>query len=395
MKDSLVIEGQHEQPVPDEYDELLGYSAEFLAGLLCPHSAMCHQRFELVVDELAFIGHPVCAEDDGAWRFRPEKHKSASRGRGSRKGATQSPRAEDDGTTPDAAAKDLPPSSGTWLQTFHFVIVLDLPDPSSSATGNIAKYFDTVYEQAVFAMTAVMYQEQVLHNLVETECDKLGALKEDYIKQGAHIVTFSLKKSIINVSLGKTFSAYLDDALKVSSIASAMKILYDSIKDRAVAQLTIHEFPLELQLPPQLDALLHNEDPLENDYADREGDDDEYGAASWGPEMSFAWRLPALAPWKSLLRLDDETEPELYMKLRGPQLSAEDREVAEQLLKFLDMASVTLTLADMASLLDWDLESQVFPTVRWLVHHRRAKIVDVVHPGLKTVFTLPQKLPAL
>lgn len=45
----------------------------------------------------------------------------------------------------------------------------------------------------------------------------------------------------------------------------------------------------------------------------------------------------------------------------------------------------------MASLLDWDLESQVMPTVRWLVQHRRAKIVDTVHVGLKTVFTLPSK----
>ena len=45
----------------------------------------------------------------------------------------------------------------------------------------------------------------------------------------------------------------------------------------------------------------------------------------------------------------------------------------------------------MSSLLDWDLDTQVYPVVRWLVEHRRAKIVDVVHPGLKTVFTLPPK----
>lgn len=49
------------------------------------------------------------------------------------------------------------------------------------------------------------------------------------------------------------------------------------------------------------------------------------------------------------------------------------------------------SLADMAGLLDWELESQVLPTVRWLVQHRRAKIVDIVHAGLKTVFTLPPK----
>lgn len=43
----------------------------------------------------------------------------------------------------------------------------------------------------------------------------------------------------------------------------------------------------------------------------------------------------------------------------------------------------------MASLLDWDLDAQIYPTVRWLVHHRRAKVVDLVHAGLRTVFMLP------
>lgn len=45
----------------------------------------------------------------------------------------------------------------------------------------------------------------------------------------------------------------------------------------------------------------------------------------------------------------------------------------------------------MASLLDWDLETQIYPTVRWLVHHKRAKVVDTVHAGLKTIFTIPPK----
>ena len=45
----------------------------------------------------------------------------------------------------------------------------------------------------------------------------------------------------------------------------------------------------------------------------------------------------------------------------------------------------------MASLLDWDLDNQIYPIVRWLVLHRRAKIVDTVHHSLKTVFTLPPK----
>ena len=42
--------------------------------------------------------------------------------------------------------------------------------------------------------------------------------------------------------------------------------------------------------------------------------------------------------------------------------------------------------------MDWDLERQVYPTVRWLVYHRRAKIVDTVHRGLRTVFVLSSKI---
>ncbi|KAH8100833.1 nitrogen permease regulator of amino acid transport activity 3-domain-containing protein [Cristinia sonorae] len=369
-------DGSADSSSSELYSHVLGYSAEFLAGMLCPHKSMCHQKFELVVDDLAFTGHPVCVDADGTWRFKPEKPKMAPRGRGSRKG--QSPQVDEKALTPEKNGEvKRSQQEQSWLETFHMVFVLDLPDPSSSQSGNLSKYFDTIYEQIAFTMTAVLYQEQILHNYVETECDLLGTLENDHIDKG------------------KPFADFMSQALKASSIASAMKTLYEAIKDNTIARLSINEFPLELQLPPYLDELLHNDDNTALD-AQEEDEFEVGGVQSWGPEMSFAWRLPSLAPWKALLRLDNEGEQgyELYLKLRGPQLASQDRELAEQLLKFLDLASITLCLADMASLLDWDLESQVYPTVRWLVHHRRAKIVDVVHPGLKTVFSLPPTLPA-
>ena len=183
------------------------------------------------------------------------------------------------------------------------------------------------------------------------------------------------------------------EALKVSTIGPAMKTLYESIKANAIARITINDLPLELQLPPYLDALLHvdEENELEDDHED---EDDEPSA--WGPDISSAWRLPALTPWKALLMLDDDAEQgyQMYMQLRAAQLNPEDRMLAEQLIRFVDSASVTLSLAEMASLLDWQLETQVYPTVHWLVLHRRAKIVDIVHPSLKTGFSVPQKFPA-
>lgn len=180
-------------PLDDHYTQVLGYSAEFLAGMLCPQRAMCHQKFELVVDDLAFIGHPVCAESDGVWRFKPDKIKMAPRGRGSKKG--QTPQMDEISLTPEKTTPERPshqkPSApdNSWLQTFHFVLVLDLPDPSSSAVGNITKYFDTIYEQIVFTITAVLFQEQVQNNFVEAECDSLGSLESECTSRGTCSIT--------------------------------------------------------------------------------------------------------------------------------------------------------------------------------------------------------------
>ncbi|KAF8150632.1 nitrogen permease regulator of amino acid transport activity 3-domain-containing protein [Crassisporium funariophilum] len=359
--------------IPNEYDHVLGYSAEFLANLLCPQRSMCHQKFELVVDDLAFIGHPVCADSDGGWRFKPEKIKTGSRGRETREyGNSASPHIEDITSLSPETPSSEPPSASksSWLHTFHFALVLDLPDPSSSASGNLSKYFNILYEQIAFTLAAVLYQEQVLSNFVEKECDILSSLKESCI------------------SKGEPFSRYVSQAFEVSSIAPAMKSIYEAIKNSSMAYVTINYLPLELQLPPYLDILLHSQEDQETDLIDSSDEDE---ALTWGQEMSLGWKLPTMAPWKSLLLFDIDNDMDPHMILRGPHDNAEDRTLAEGLVRFLETASVTMSLSDMANGLDWDLESQVYPIVRWLVLHRRAKVVDAVHAGLKTVFTLPPK----
>jgi len=170
--------------VPDEYDHVLGYRSGFLAGILCPDSkAIYHQKFELVVDDLAFIGHPVCVDSDGQWKFRPEKVKSLSRGREtSELEKSMSPHHEESPLSPEIRPLDAARKSS--LKAFHFVLVVDLPDPSSSASGNISKYFNVLYEQIAFTLTAVLYQEQVLSRFVEKECDAISVLKEQCITKG-------------------------------------------------------------------------------------------------------------------------------------------------------------------------------------------------------------------
>ncbi|KIJ14223.1 hypothetical protein PAXINDRAFT_79456 [Paxillus involutus ATCC 200175] len=370
-KDVSFDDEYEEDAIIDEYHSIFDYSTQFLAGLLCPQRSLCHQKFELVIDDLAFVGHPVCVEDDGNWRFKPEKSKSSSRGRGSRNRDADDDKSE---RSVNMELRPAPQNRNSWLHMFHFVLVLDFPDPSSSVFGNLSKYLDVIYEQIAFTVTAVLFQEQVLSNFVEAECDVLGSLEGEYIATGV------------------PFSEYMSHALRVSSIAPAMKLLFEAIKSSTMAYITLNDLPLELQLPPYLDHLLHSEEEYELDFVDHQEDEDE--ARVWGRDLSFGWRLPALAPWKSLLLLDADETLDPYTNLRGPHVRPDERDYANRLIKFLETASVTLSLADMASLLDWDLEAEVYPAVRWLVHHRRAKLVDVVHDGLKTIFTLPPKFDA-
>ena|ERR1700691_3553630 len=132
-------------------------------------------------------------------------------------------------------------------------------------------------------------------------------------------------------------------AQRVSSLAPAIKALYEAIKTSTMAHITIHNLPLELQLPPHLDHLLHSEEDFDLDFVTHEDDDGE--ANPWGQEMAFGWRLPALAPWKSLLLLDgpdgQRFDPEVG--LNGTRVGSDDRALAEGLIRFLETASVTLS----------------------------------------------------
>ncbi|KAE9397770.1 hypothetical protein BT96DRAFT_966131 [Gymnopus androsaceus JB14] len=348
-----------------KYQNIFGYSSEFLASILCPNTSMCHEKFQLIVDDLAFIGHPVCADSDDVWRFKGRNSGNRGTESGSASPALRSLSADKEKEKHSASRG--PSTKGAWLHTFHFVLVLDLPDPSSSASGNVTKYFDILYDQIAFIVAAVLFQEQVLSNFVEEECDRLGSLKDECIRKG------------------EPYSQFSDQALEVSSVAASMKALYDAIKSSSVAYLSIHELPLELQLPPYLDNLLHSEEDNELDIFDADANDE--AAELWGPEMSFA-------PWKSLLLLDDidsEEGEEIFANLRSPYVTPDDRVIVEGLVRFLDTATVTLSLADLASLLDWDLETQVFPTVPMARSASKSKVVDIVNGSLKTVFTLPAK----
>lgn len=157
-----------------------------------------------------------------------------------------------------------------------------------------------------------------------------------------------LRFRTVSWCIGDPFEQFMTEAILSSSIAPAMKTLYECIKSRSLAPLNIHNLTLELQLPPYLDSLLHSADDADADlnYEGPDAGGPGGSGGGWGKELSFAWRLPSLDPWKSLLLLDGPEGKdwmEVYASLRSGAVREEDRLLGEQLVRFLEMADVTLS----------------------------------------------------
>lgn len=52
------------------WETVLGFDANFLSELLVPSRYLCNTRFELTVDDMAFLGAPVHVLPDGKWKRR-------------------------------------------------------------------------------------------------------------------------------------------------------------------------------------------------------------------------------------------------------------------------------------------------------------------------------------
>jgi hypothetical protein len=67
------------------------------------------------------------------------------------------------------------------LKSFHLVLVLDRPDPSSIASTDLDRYIDAYYTQFAFKLTAAMLYEQGRSNFIAQESHSLLALRDKYL----------------------------------------------------------------------------------------------------------------------------------------------------------------------------------------------------------------------
>ena len=192
-----------------QYETALAYSLDFLGDMLTPPRSACNRKFEINVDELIFVGHPVTCGPDGKWAFPEEEEELRPSARGRRR-ARDVKEKEETGreknslgtviegkegigkssdedlvasTTRKKDEADGPPS----LNMFHLVVILDKPDPKGhgldhETTANT--WTDEVYREIAFKWTAAAFALQVKENWVAKNAWDLLRTKERCFSEG-------------------------------------------------------------------------------------------------------------------------------------------------------------------------------------------------------------------
>lgn len=360
---------RREEKAARAYKTYLGYDIEILASILNPRPELAHQKFELIVDDLAFLGHPVSASKTGAWGEHddhgPEtetQDEHLDKGDAEDKAGWQTQQRGRSGLRKEIHPYDLRDSAGddskeasatndktdkldkkaaaksrsvsqtrteettdssksrsfAPLTQFHLVLVLDRPDPSTAISGmDLSSWLQLFYDNIVFKMTAALFAEQSKADYVGRETEKLLALRERCMDDG------------------QAYAAYAAQCLGISSLARCIRDLHKSISTSSDAFLTINErIEVHLQLPPilqdptnlpktvDIETELDSNDPIflsGGGFAGlgKEGADEDGGGGTYDRLLELAphqlsfeeWCRttgPYLLPWKTLLLLHDQ-----------------------------------------------------------------------------------------
>ncbi|CAG8748308.1 4910_t:CDS:2, partial [Acaulospora colombiana] len=225
----------NERGDPD-FDWVLGYRTKLLAESIFRFDRnLCNQRFELILEDLLFLGHPVCIGDDGTWQWEQLYADPKTKTDSNDPNADESTEVNNTGKS---QSKDL--KNEASLKYFHLVLVLDRPDAALGGSVNLTRFIDVYYEQIAVKMTAALHYEQSRTGYVEKETDLLVDLMD-----------------------AETYDEFERTALERSSLARAIRDIFVAVQNQRLAHVNVGAFELDLQMPWYHAELLTGEDDPE------------------------------------------------------------------------------------------------------------------------------------
>lgn len=271
------------------FDSVFGLPSEVWEKLLSPTRAWHKRRFEIGINDLAFVGWPVFVREDGYWRKKSRRRKRKDP-RSDKEGKQRENEESKNAHETDESKNDLKDASAT---SDNEGIVDGVPsaegenanrtdqeDDAYNNTGSPEADKDTMsmfnvvfvmappileysihlkemYEHVIKKFSKALKYEQDHSNYVWKEAQRILQMKERAREQGASICyppsTLIKKKetrSLTPLPLDITGESLHDELVSKSSLAAAINSVFDKISKSDIAFVSLKSRSADFQIPP-------------------------------------------------------------------------------------------------------------------------------------------------
>ncbi|CEI87040.1 hypothetical protein RMCBS344292_01460 [Rhizopus microsporus] len=346
------------------------------ADALAPKLPLCDRKFQLCIDDLTFVGHPVSLtspqnesrehEEIPSTHVSPkspltpnttssshdqqEVNDAQSIVNESSYSETESDHDSTDGD--DRSNKDIDDShdesslsdgspGSIHMTLFHVVFVLSPPDLELNAQ------VETLYKHVILKYSSALRYEQLRCGYVQEEIEKVLALKEEAYNKGT------------------PYNQVMSEILQKSSLARDIRQIYTAISSNAAAHVIINDFiDLSLQIPILGTKRMASRNSLEDSFVSPTASSlmDVYSVTGYEYD-----NYPILCPYHTLLLLEDPEEVLKNMPL----------DASPTLVQLVQILTPTQSLQELHLLLDCSL-AQIYRLAAHLIYWRKAKLINTI-----------------
>lgn len=208
---------------------IYGMDADYLCEMLCPPKQMCNTRFEIMIDDIYFLGLPIHRYDNGTWKSKSHKRSRAlnksTHSKSDIVGEASVDQTHDKGKssisrTTSKSDEDVVDS----MNMFHLSFVMHPPVIENNYR------IDEMFHYVVSRLSMILKHEQLKHDYVWNQVCLISKLKEEYRHSLA-------SKSLTN---------YL---IERSSLSKLISDCYFQISKSKIADLLINDKLRSFQIP--------------------------------------------------------------------------------------------------------------------------------------------------
>ncbi|PHZ08859.1 UPF0171-domain-containing protein [Rhizopus microsporus ATCC 52813] len=364
---------------PDPFagrDTIFNIDVSFLADALAPKFPLCDRKFQLCIDDLTFVGHPVSLtspqnepreheetpsahvspkspltpnttpsphdqqeENDAQSIVNESSYSETESDHGSTDGDDRSNKDNDD-IHDESSLSDGSPGS-IHMTLFHVVFVLSPPDLELNAQ------VETLYKHVILKYSSALRYEQLRCGYVQEEIEKVLALKEEAYNKST------------------PYNQVMSEILQKSSLARDIRQIYTAISSNAAAHVIINDFiDLSLQIPILGTKKATSRNSLEDSFVSPIASSlmDIYSVTGYEYD-----NYPILCPYHTLLLLEDPEEVLKNMPL----------DASPTLVQLVQILTPTQSLQELHLLLDCSL-AQIYRLAAHLIYWRKAKLINTI-----------------